>query len=164
MAHTDVLWTWERYLGDQVTDVGQDPAGGQVDFPMCRFDQLLVQTQILHCTLSSYTQLIQITDTHTAKNKLLVFMSKSSLQLKFALKSIFSHPNTFSTLLTYLSMQHKVVYLLSHKIQLSVLWKSYCYLLTYIINVTQNYHLFYCLRLVTWWADPRPAACDWGLL
>lgn len=52
----------QRYLGDQVTDVGQNPASSQVNLPVCWLDQFLVQAQIFHRTLSSNTQLIKVTD------------------------------------------------------------------------------------------------------
>lgn len=53
------------YLGDQIANVRKDTAGRQVHLPMCWFDQLLVQTKVFHSTLSSHTELIQVTVKHT---------------------------------------------------------------------------------------------------
>lgn len=72
------LWIQEHYLGYQVTDVRQDSTGCQVNLPVGGFDQLLVQTQVLHRTLSSHTQLIQITGQQAQQE---TFNDESGLQL-----------------------------------------------------------------------------------
>lgn len=49
------------YLGNQVAHVGQDPSCCQVDLPAGRLDKLLVERQVLRCTLSRNAQLVQVT-------------------------------------------------------------------------------------------------------
>jgi len=81
LLKTQIILNWGNYLGDQVPDVGQDSAGCQVHLPVCWLDQLLVQTQVLHRTLSSYTQLIQIADrqTHTKTHSESFYIQCSNL-------------------------------------------------------------------------------------
>lgn len=56
-----LLGCGEGYLGDEVAHVGQDSPSCQVDFPVSRGDELLVQSQVLGSTLASHAQLIQVT-------------------------------------------------------------------------------------------------------
>lgn len=49
------------YLCDEVAHVGQDSPSCQVDFPVRRGDEFLVESQVLSSTLPSDAQLVQVT-------------------------------------------------------------------------------------------------------
>lgn len=48
------------YLSDEAANVGQNPSGCQVDLPVGRFDEFLIQGQVLSSTFTSNAQLIQV--------------------------------------------------------------------------------------------------------
>lgn len=63
LPSTILLPIAHTYLCDEVTNVGQNPSCCKVDLPVCRLDELLIQTQVLSSTLPSNTQLIQVAST-----------------------------------------------------------------------------------------------------
>lgn len=53
------------HLGDEVAHIGQHSPSSQVDFPVTRGDEFLVESQVLCSTLPGYTQLVQVTAPET---------------------------------------------------------------------------------------------------
>lgn len=47
-----------EYLGDEVADIWQNSSSGQVDLPVRRLDEFLVEGQVLCSTLPCYAQFI----------------------------------------------------------------------------------------------------------